>query len=93
MNLLFDSNIILFIRANNYKGIINYLNPDNHPIYISIASEAEIKSIAVQNHWAAKRINKLEDFLDQVSIVEINQLYINTYVEIDSSSQRRNDQL
>jgi tRNA(fMet)-specific endonuclease VapC len=54
MNLLFDSNIILFIvRANNYKGIIDYLNPDNYPIYISVVSEAEIKSIAVQNKWGA----------------------------------------
>jgi tRNA(fMet)-specific endonuclease VapC len=38
------------------------------------------------------RINKLDDFLDQVNIVEINQLYVNTYVEIESFSQRRNDQ-
>ena len=37
MNLLFDSNIILFIiRANNYKGIINYLNPDNHGIFFDV---------------------------------------------------------
>lgn len=93
MNLLFDSNIILFIvRANNYKGIINYLNPDNLPIYVSVASEAEIKSIALQNKWGANRINKLDDFLDQVNIIEINQLYVNTYVEIESFSQRRNDQ-
>lgn len=93
MNLLFDSNILLFIvRANNYKGLIHYLNPNNYPIYVSVVSEAEIKSIAVQNKWGANRINKLEDFLDQVNIVEINQLYVNTYVEIDSFSQKRNDQ-
>lgn len=93
MNLLFDTNIILFIvRANNYKGIINFLNPNNNPIYISVASEAEIKSVAMQNNWGANRINKLDIFLDQVNIVEINQLYINTYVEIESFSQKRNNQ-
>jgi tRNA(fMet)-specific endonuclease VapC len=93
MNLLFDTNIILFIvRANNYKGIISFLNPNNNPIYISVASEAEIKSVAMQNNWGANRINKLDNFLDQINIVEINQLYINTYVEIESFSQKRNHQ-
>jgi tRNA(fMet)-specific endonuclease VapC len=93
MNLLFDTNIILFIvRANNYKGIINFLNPDNSPIYISLASEAEIKSIAMQNNWGTNRISKLDNFLDEVNIVEINQLYINAYVEIESFSQKRNNQ-
>jgi len=55
-----------------------------------VVSEAEIKSIAIQNNWGANRRNKLDDFLDQVNIVEVNQLYINTYIEIDSYSQQKN---
>jgi tRNA(fMet)-specific endonuclease VapC len=52
VNLLFDTNIILtLIRSNNYDNIIGSINPDNVPVYISVVSEAEIKSIAIQNNW------------------------------------------
>lgn len=91
MNLLFDTNIILtLIRSNNYDNIIGLINPDSVPVYISVVSEAEIKSIAIQNNWGINRRNKLNLFLDNVNIVEISQMFINTYTEIDSYSQRRN---
>ncbi|SEO39313.1 type II toxin-antitoxin system VapC family toxin [Mucilaginibacter sp. OK283] len=91
MNLLFDTNIILtLIRSNNYDDIIGLLNPDSVPIYISVVSEAEIKSIAIQNNWGINRRNKLNLFLDNVNIVEISQMFVNTYTEIDSYSQCRN---
>ena len=91
MNLLFDTNIILtLIRSNNYDNIIGSINPENVPVYISVVSEAEIKSIAIQNNWGINRRNKLNLFLDNVNIVEISQIFVNTYTEIDSYSQRRN---
>lgn len=38
MNLLLDTNILLYIiRAKDIKGIIDFINPDNSVIYISIA--------------------------------------------------------
>ena len=91
MNLFFDTNIILtVIRAKNYYGILKYLNPDNAPVYVSVALEAEIKSIALLNSWGINRREKLDNFLDRINIVEINQLYINTYIEIDAYSLHRN---
>lgn len=91
MNLLFDTNILLaIIRARNFSGIIDFLNPENRPIYLSVASEAEIKSIARRSNWGHARIEKLDNFLDAVITVEINQLYINSYVEIDTYSQKSN---
>lgn len=54
---------------------INFLNPGNEPIYISVVSEAEIKSIAIQNNWGINRRNKLDDFLDTVNVVEVNHAY------------------
>ncbi|MFT3950294.1 MAG: PIN domain-containing protein [Agriterribacter sp.] len=91
MNLLFDTNILLsIVRATNYAGIINFLNPDNRLIYVSVASEAEIKSIAKRSNWGNARIEKLDNFLDAVVTVDINHQYINGYVEIDSYSQRKN---
>lgn len=55
-----------------------------------MTSEAEIKSIARKANWGNSRIEKLENILDAVTVVEINQFYINAYVEIDTFSQRSN---
>ncbi|MBD1435003.1 type II toxin-antitoxin system VapC family toxin [Sphingobacterium sp. DN00404] len=91
MNLLIDTNIILnIIRSRDYRGIIEFINPENRSIYISVVSEAEIKSIAKRSNWGSARIEKLDNFLDTVAIVEINHQYINSYVEIDTYSQKSN---
>lgn len=91
MHLLFDTNILLaIVRSRNYAGVINFLNPENRLVYVSVASEAEIKSIAKRSDWGQARIEKLDNFLDATITVEINHQYINSYVEIDTYSQRRN---
>jgi len=91
VNLLLDTNIILnIIRASNFEGIIHFINPEDSPIYLSVVSEAEIKSLGLRNKWGVNRRNILDNFLDQVNIVEINQSYINIYTEIDAYSQRLN---
>ncbi len=77
MNLLFDTNIILtLVRSKDYKGMMDYLNPENRLIYVSIVSEAEIKSIALRSNWSDKRRKKLDLFLDQVFIVDISHEYV-----------------
>ena len=59
MNLLFDTNIILnTVRAVDDSGITYFLNPQNFPVYISVASKGEIRSIALQ------RIASLAALLD-----------------------------
>ena len=91
MNLLLDTNIILnIVRSRDFAGVINFVNPDNSPIYLSIVSEAEIKSLAIKNNWGINRRTILDNFLDQVNIVEINQSYVNIYTQIDTYSQRVN---
>ncbi len=91
MNVLLDTNIILnVIRARNPSGIINYINPENSFLYISIVSEAEIRSLALRNNWGKSRIQVLNNFLNQINIIEINQILVNIYSEIDSFSQRLN---
>jgi tRNA(fMet)-specific endonuclease VapC len=91
VNLLLDTNIILHIvRSRDFEGIIRFLNPDDSPIFLSIVSEAEIKSLALRNNWGINRRTILDNFLDQVNIVEINQSYVNIYAEIDAYSQRLN---
>ena len=91
MNLLLDTNICLaLLRSEDYNGMIDFINPGNALMYVSIVSEAELKSIALQNNWNRKRYLHLENFLESISIVEIYQSSVNTYTEIDAFSQRKN---
>jgi tRNA(fMet)-specific endonuclease VapC len=91
MNLLLDTNIALgIIRAKDYPGILNLINPENSIKYISLVSEAELKSLALRNKWGIKRLISLNDFLDEVHIIEINRSHPTIYAEIDAYSQRLN---
>jgi tRNA(fMet)-specific endonuclease VapC len=91
MNLLLDTNILLFIsRTRDRDNFVDFINPDNLTLYLSVASEAEIKSLALKNNWGDKRAGILHDFLDQINIVEISQSYVDIYAEIDAYSQRLN---
>lgn len=92
MNLLFDTNILIAIlRSRNYDGIVNFFNPERKLVYISVATEAEIKSIALRLKWGEQRMRRLDNFLAEIIIIDINQNYINSYIEIDTYSQRINN--
>jgi len=91
MNLLFDTNIILsIVRSNDSRGLIQLLNPHSSSIFISIASLAETKSIARQKRWGLNKQKRLNDFLEQVNTIDIDNLSMDTYAEIDSFSQLQN---
>ena len=90
-NVLLDTNIILnLIRACNYQQVFEFVIPENCKIFISIVSEAEIRSIAIRQNWGKRKLNSLDGFLVGVSIVEVNPLLVPTYAQIDSYSQRKN---
>jgi tRNA(fMet)-specific endonuclease VapC len=89
MNLLFDTNIILYIsRDKSESKVLDFVNPTNQNIYISYACIAEVESIAFQNNWGKQKIRRFEDFLDEVQVVQIDDILLRTYVEIDAFSQR-----
>jgi tRNA(fMet)-specific endonuclease VapC len=70
MNLLLDTNIILNVnRAKNFTGIVSFINPEDSPMYISVVSEAEIKSLAIRKKWGINRLDVLSGFLDQAHII------------------------
>lgn len=59
----------------------------NIPI-ISVVSIGELKSIALQNNWGEHKINRLNDFVKQFLIADINvETIIQRYAEIDAFSQ------
>lgn len=59
-------------------------------MYISIVSEAEINSLAIRNNWGINRLKFLDNFLNTLSIIDINKLSVKVYAQIDAFSQRLN---
>jgi tRNA(fMet)-specific endonuclease VapC len=90
MNLLFDTNIIIYIsRDKSEKKVLDFVNPTNHNVYISYACIAEVESISYQNGWSKQKIRRFEEFLDEVQIIQIDDTLLRTYVEIDAFSQKK----
>ena len=92
MNYVLDTNIILlYLKDNKTKKFIedNYgpFKPGNNPI-ISIVTIGEIRSLALRNNWGERRIKIVEEFMNELIVVEIrfNDL-INAYAEIEAFSQ------
>jgi tRNA(fMet)-specific endonuclease VapC len=91
MNLLFDTNIIVaIVRAEKTDELIEFLNPHDKNVYSTVVVEAEIKSIAVRNNWGSPKLAKLDYYLSQFAFTEITKPFINTYVQIDTFSQKQN---
>jgi tRNA(fMet)-specific endonuclease VapC len=91
MNVLFDTNIILsIIRAKRLNEIMAFFNPLNKSIFCSVVTEAESKVIAIKNKWAEDKTSKLDYILQQITVIEVNQSLVSTYVAIDSYSDRLN---
>ncbi|MDZ7898546.1 MAG: type II toxin-antitoxin system VapC family toxin [Arcicella sp.] len=90
MNLLFDTNIIIYIsRDKSEKKVLDFVNPANQNVHVSYACIAEVESIAYQNEWGKQKNRRFEEFLDEVQILQIDDTLLKTYVEIDSFSQKR----
>lgn len=91
MNLLFDTNIILtLVRVEDFTSMLDFFNPDGNTIYISVATEAEVKSIVLQNKWGINKRSRLDYLFGLIIIVEIYQANVSSYIEIDVYSQRKN---
>jgi tRNA(fMet)-specific endonuclease VapC len=91
VKLLLDTNILVQLSKDSALRLLErVVNPDDHELYISIASIAEIKSIALQNLWGGRKWQIIDRVLDEAVIIEINEDLANTYAEIDAFSQRRN---
>jgi tRNA(fMet)-specific endonuclease VapC len=89
VNLLLDTNIILYI-ARNQQGVdfLKNLNPEEKLVYVSFVSIAEAHSIAYQNRWGSNKAQGLEEFFSSIRVVAIDDLLIPTYIGIDAYSQR-----
>lgn len=97
MDYILDTNILLtYIRKTKYSDQIDQkyapLSIENTPI-ISVVSIGEIKSLALQNNWGAKKLVSLENLLGKFIVADINvESIIKKYAEIDAFSQGKLDQ-
>lgn len=89
MNLLFDTNVILYI-TRNLKGFdfLKGINPKEKLVYVSFVSIAEAQSIVYQNRWGSTKAQRLDEFFSSVRVISIDHLLLPTYIGIDAYSQR-----
>jgi len=90
MNLLFDTNILIYLAKDHSLQLFQQINPDNNKVFISVVTVGELRSIALQNNWGPKKLYLLEVLLQEMLVVEINEALIDTYAQIDAYSQHRN---
>ncbi len=91
MNLLLDTNILILLAKDVRRRLFNsIINPTQEKVFVSIASLSELKSIALQNNWGARKWETVNAVLEDAVIMEINEGLADTYAEIDAFSQRRN---
>ena len=92
MNFVFDTNVILYYLTKNTLAakLDEKLKPfdSSHFPIISIVTEAELKSLALQRNWGVKRLETLTRFLAQFLLVPVHSKdLVDAYAEIDNYSQ------
>ncbi|MFN4256030.1 MAG: type II toxin-antitoxin system VapC family toxin [Saprospiraceae bacterium] len=98
MKYLLDTNIIIhYLRrsplAARIESTFQPLFSQNSPI-ISVVTEGELRSFALQNNWGQQRLESGIKFLHQFLIADINvKSIIERYAEIDAFSQGRHPAL
>jgi tRNA(fMet)-specific endonuclease VapC len=94
MIYLLDTNIIVAYLRNNLTAEIidktySPLKKEFKPS-ISVVTLGELKSLALKNNWGNRRIENLEELLEEIIIVDINaEDILQKYAEIDAFSQGR----
>ena len=92
MKYVLDTNILLIYLRNHPLSTFLETQYDpfslpNIPI-VSVVSVGEIQSLALRNNWGRKRVEVLNEFLNELVITSINsQDVIQRYAEIDAYSQ------
>jgi len=91
MRLLLDTNILFaFSKDSTFQLFERVIGPEIERIFVSVVSVGELRSIAIQNNWGAKRIRTIDMLITRVIVIEVNESMIDTYAQIDSFSQCKN---
>jgi len=92
MNYILDTNVlVIYARANQITRNIEkdlQIFAQGNNLVISAVTVGEIRSIAIQNRWGKKKIERLNQLLNRFLISNINvREIIESYAEIDAFSQ------
>jgi tRNA(fMet)-specific endonuclease VapC len=94
MNFLLDTNILIYYITKPEK--LSEFEQEYEPFsnqnvaLISIVTEAEIQSLAIQRGWGEKKKEQLEKLLTQFLIVPVQtKRQISLYAEIDAYSKHK----
>jgi tRNA(fMet)-specific endonuclease VapC len=90
MNLLLDTNVLIYLAKDRTLTLLHRVNPDNQKVYVSVVTIAELKSFALQNGWGARKLGLLESLLEDISVIEVGEILSDTYAQIDAYAQHRN---
>jgi tRNA(fMet)-specific endonuclease VapC len=91
MKLLLDTNILIHLSKDpTFQFLKKVINPDDHGLFISVVSLAELKSLGSQYGWGLKGWQIINLILLDAVMIEVSENFVDTYAEIDAYSQRRN---
>lgn len=94
MRYLWDTPVLLeYLRnSESWKSLDNqygFFNRENYS-FASVVTAGEILSLSAQLNWGARRIQKMEEFLNVTAITPIlRREILNAYAKIDAYSQGR----
>lgn len=92
MRYVLDTNILLHYMRESALSVridaqYNPLDSTLHDAILSVVSVGEIKALAKINHWGERKLEKLDQLLDELLITDINsEDLIERYAEIDAFS-------
>ncbi|MCF8246559.1 MAG: type II toxin-antitoxin system VapC family toxin [Saprospiraceae bacterium] len=92
MRFIFDTNIIIhLVRESPLKQVVERdFTPfsNENEAWVSAVVLGEIRSIAMQNKWGAKRLDRLNNYLSEFIVLDLNiESLHQRYAEIDAFSQ------
>lgn len=86
-----DTNILLHLLRNSGSGKEvrqKYFDDDNQTLIISIVTQGEIESIALQRNYGKRKLALLKDLLRQFLIIPVyTDDIVDKYAQIDAFSQ------
>jgi len=95
MNFILDTNVLIhYIRMDKFAEKLDVtfrpFAAGNRPV-VPIVVFGEVKSIAMQNGWGAKKLALLDELLLKVLRADITLEIVERYAEIDAYSQGKLD--
>ena len=88
--ILFDTNVVVgMVRNSAFEAQLDMIYPyDTNRIMLSVVSQGELQSLAIQWNWGEKKRMRLQYLISKFVIYPVKvEKVINAYAQIDAFSQ------